>query len=70
MKEEMCRADIRKELYQEIGFADFRKWMDAINKFRHLNQKQQDRMIETASEFPKLKSYLLEMQVHDGRSWK
>ena len=78
MKEEMCETDIMQKIRNEFivdgdidsAIKDYRKWCGTIAMFRHLDIERQDQIIETASEFPTLKSYLLEIQVHDGRSWK
>ena len=50
---------------EEIGYEDFRKIMDKVTMFRHLELREQDRFIQQMFEFPKLQSFLLEIQLND-----
>jgi len=50
---------------EEIGYEDYKKIMDKVTMFRHLELREQDRFIATMFEFPKLQSFLLESQMRD-----
>jgi len=52
-----------ERIRKEIG-EDF-KLMESITMFRHLDLRTQDKFIQTISDFPLLKSFLLEAQQSD-----
>ena len=39
--------------------------LESVTMFRHFDRKTQDRFIRQTENFPKLKSYLLELQLKD-----
>ena len=52
---------------EEIGGEHWKGIMRKVRIFEHLDMRKQDRFIQQMSEFPKLKSFLLECQFnHEG----
>ena len=54
-----------QEIKKQIGYDDYKKIMPQVSMFRHLPRIDQDKFIESMFEFPKLQSYLLELQLLD-----